>query len=147
MQGIDEAQARAQACADAMWEGDRASQGLGMKVEQIAPGEAVLSMPVTATMLGPGAVCCHGYIFSLADSALAFAVNSYGQNAVLQFGDISFDRPARAGDTLRAHATVRHRADRRSICDVRVRAQDGTVVADLRGHLRTVPGSLLDPPG
>jgi acyl-CoA thioesterase len=142
----EEAQRLAKACAAAMWAGDRASQGLGMTIEKVAPGQARLSMPVTDKMLAPGGACCRGYIFSLADSALAFAANSYGQNAVLQFGDISFDHPAHAGDLLRAEAIVSHRAERRSTCDVRVCTGDGRVVADLRGHLRIVPGSLADDP-
>ena len=70
--------------ADAMWADDKASRAMGMKVEQVGPGFSVLSMPVTETMTNGHGFCHGGYIFSLADSAFAFACNSRNQRHVAQ---------------------------------------------------------------
>ena len=66
----------AQASADAMWAEDKASRAMGMKVEKVGPGFAVLSMRVGDNMVNGHGFCHGGYIFSLADSAFAFACNS-----------------------------------------------------------------------
>ena len=74
----------AERSAAAMWRADAASQGLGMVVEDIGPGLARLSMPVEPGMLNGHGTCHGGFIFTLADSAFAFASNSRGQATVAQ---------------------------------------------------------------
>jgi acyl-CoA thioesterase len=86
-----------------------------------------------------------GYVFLLADTAFAFACNSYGERTVAAGGDIVFLDPARAGDVLTAEAVERARVGRSGVYDVTVRRADGSVVAEMRGRSRTVGGSLLDP--
>ena len=76
------AQQLAQACADAMWADDKASQGLGMAIESMAPGRSELSMTVREDMVNGHSICHGGFIFTLADSAFAFACNSYNFNTV-----------------------------------------------------------------
>ncbi len=66
----------AQLNAKAMWAQDKASRALGMKIEKIAPGHAVLSMSVGINMVNGHGLCHGGYIFTLADSAFALACNS-----------------------------------------------------------------------
>lgn len=124
----------AKSCADRMWAADPASRGMGMALDSVAPGEAVLSMTVTAPMLGPGGVCNRGYIFSLADSAMAFASCSHGQIAVAQMCDIAFDTDVELDTHLMARATERHRTRRKAIYDVRVTTRDGLIVAEFRGQ-------------
>jgi acyl-CoA thioesterase len=124
--------------ADAMWQGDKASQGMGMRLERAVPGEARLSMLVTATMVNGLGLCHGGCIFSLADSAMAFASNQRGDAVVAQHASISFLRPARLGETLVVEATERARAGRSGIYDVRVSTTDGVVVAEFRGQTRTL---------
>ena len=92
------------ASARAMWENDRASSGLGMKLERVEPGGAVMSMTVTEAMVNGHGICHGGFIFLLADSSFAFACNSHGQRAVAQSAQISFLAPARLGMTLVAEA-------------------------------------------
>ncbi len=75
-------QALAEASATAMWSRDHATQGLGMAIERIAPGECRMSMTVRQDMLNGHQMCHGGFMFLLADSAFAFACNSYNQNAV-----------------------------------------------------------------
>ena len=139
-------QALAEASAQAMWAEDRASQGLGMRIERVGPGEAVLSMEVAAHMVNGHGTCHGGFTFTLADSAFAFACNSHGQRAVAQHCSISFIRPARLGQKLVAHAVERSRTGRSGIYDISVRTAEGEVVAEFRGHSRTISGTLVPAP-
>ena len=133
----------AQACAQAMWAEDQASQGLGMVVERVAPGEAVLSMTIRPDMTNGHGICHGGFIFTLADSAFAFACNTYNQRTVAQQCAVTFLQPGRRGDTLTAHAVERNRSGRSGIYDVTVRDGRGEVIAEFRGHSRTIAGTLL----
>ena len=135
----------AQACAQAMWSEDQASQGLGMTVVRVAPGEAVLSMTIRPDMTNGHGICHGGFIFTLADSAFAFACNTYNQRTVAQHCAVTFLQPGRRGDTLTAHAVERNRSGRSGIYDVTVRNGQGEAVAEFRGHSRTISGTLLAP--
>ncbi len=95
----------ARAAADAMWADDAASRGLGMVIDSVGPGRAVLSMTVADSMVNGHGMCHGGFIFSLADSAFAFACNSHGDAAVAQHCAITFLRPGRRGERLTAEAT------------------------------------------
>jgi acyl-CoA thioesterase len=136
-------QALAEACAKAMWTEDRASQGLGMEIQLIAPGEAVMSMLVRPDMTNGHGICHGGFIFTLADSAFAFACNTYDQSTVAQQCAVTFIEPVRQGEVLTAHAVERTRAGRGGIYDVTVRDSRNNVVAEFRGHSRTIAGNLL----
>lgn len=138
--GAANAQALADACAEAMWRDDSASGSLGMQIRRIAPGEAEMAMTVRADMVNGHGICHGGFIFTLADSTFAFACNTHGVRAVAQHCAVSFLRPAHAGDVLIAHAVERQRAGRGGIYDVTVRGGDGTVIAEFRGHSRTIAG-------
>ncbi len=128
----------ARAAAEAMWADDAASRGLGMEIDSVAPGRAVLSMTVADSMVNGHGMCHGGFIFALADSAFAFACNSHGHAAVAQHCAITFLRPGRRGERLTAEAVERSRAGRGGLYDVRVTGEDGTVVAEFRGHSRLV---------
>ena len=134
----------ADACAQAMWADDRASQGLGMVVERVAPGEAVLSMVIRPEMTNGHGICHGGFIFTLADSAFAFACNTYNQRTVAQHCAVTFLQPGRRGDRITAHAVERNRSGRSGIYDITVTGAGGTVIAEFRGHSRTIKGSLLE---
>ncbi len=133
----------AEACAAAMWADDRASQRLGMSLDAVGPGTAALSMTVTEAMTNGHGMGHGGYIFTLADSAFAFACNGYDQRTVAQHCTISFLAPVALGDRLTATAQERHREGRNGIYDVTVANQRGEPVAEFRGWSRTVPGALL----
>lgn len=134
----------ARACASAMWGQDRASQRLGMELIEVAPGRARLRMQVADTMVNGHAICHGGFVFALADSAFAFACNSYNRTTVAQGADIVFVAPARLGDELLAEATERARYGRNGIYDVTVRRADGALVAEFRGRSREVAGTLVE---
>ncbi|MEH7827898.1 hydroxyphenylacetyl-CoA thioesterase PaaI [Gemmobacter denitrificans] len=133
----------AEASAAAMWNDDSASQRLNMVLDHIAPGHARLSMTVTKDMSNGHGNCHGGYIFTLADSAFAFACNSYNQMAVAQHCSVTYLIPAHIGDRLTATATEVSRRGRSGIYDIRITNQDGAHVAEFRGHSRTVKGTHL----
>jgi acyl-CoA thioesterase len=140
---MSDAAALAHACADAMWADDNASRGLGMRLEDVAPGRARMSLVVTEAMVNGHSMCHGGFIFALADSAMAFACNSYGEHAVAQHCAITFVRPGRRGETLTAEAAERTRTGRSGIYDVRVCDATGETVAEFRGHSRTTGGRFF----
>jgi len=132
----------ARACADAMWKDDSASSGLGMTIVDIGPGRATLTMTVQPHMVNGQRIAHGGFIFTLADSAMAFACNSYNEKAVASHGDITFIRPGKLGDSLVAVAREISRSRRSGIYDVRVTVGD-EVIAEFRGHSRTIGGTWL----
>lgn len=133
----------AEASARAMWANDHTSQRLGMTLDHIAPGEATMSMTITEAMSNGQGNCHGGYMFTLADSAFAFACNSYNQLAVAQNCSISYLMPGRIGDRLTATAREVSRRGRSGIYDIRLTNQAGEHVGEFRGHSRTVKGTHL----
>jgi acyl-CoA thioesterase len=133
----------ARACADAMWTEDEASRSLGMELVAIEPGHAVLAMTVTERMVNGHKLCHGGFIFTLADSAFAFACNTHNQRTVAQHGAITFLNAARLGDRLVARAVERQRMGRSGITDVTVTREEGFVIAEFRGHSRTIEGEIV----
>jgi acyl-CoA thioesterase len=132
----------ARACADAMWAEDDASKGLGMEIVEIWPGHATLAMTVRPDMVNGQRIAHGGFIFSLADSAFAFACNSHNERVVAAQGQITFIKPGKLGDRLVAAAREVARNGRSGIYDVRVTVGD-TVIAEFRGHSRVIPGAWL----
>lgn len=127
----------ARRCADGMYADDLASRQLGITIEDVAPGRATARMKVTKTMINGHAICHGGYVFLLADSAFAFACNTYGPRVVAQSCDIVFVRPVRLGEELVATAVERGRYGRSGIYDVTVTSGED-VVAEFRGRSRVL---------
>ncbi len=134
------AQARAEKSAAVMMARDAASKALGMTIDHISPGQARLSMRVTDAMLNGHGICHGGYIFTLADSAFAFACNSFNQLTVAQQNQITYLEPVRLNDHLTAHAARVSGGGRSGVYDVRVTTADGTTAAVFRGLSRTIKG-------
>lgn len=133
----------AKACADSMWANDRASSGLGMQIDRVEQGFAQLSMTMRKDMLNGQEIGHGGFIFTLADSAFAFACNTYNQFSVAQHCSVSFLAPVFLDDRLTATAVERNRGARSGIYDVTVVNQNDEVVAEFRGHSRTVKGQHI----
>jgi acyl-CoA thioesterase len=132
----------ARACADAMWAEDDASKGLGMEIVEIGPGHGTLAMTVRPDMVNGQRICHGGFIFTLADSAFAFACNSHNERVVAAQGQVTFIKPGKLGDRLVATAREVTRGGRSGIYDVRVTVGE-TVIAEFRGHSRVIPGTWL----
>ncbi|QCJ00273.1 hydroxyphenylacetyl-CoA thioesterase PaaI [Agrobacterium larrymoorei] len=136
-------QALAEACAKAMWDEDNASRHLGMEIISVAPGKAAITMTITENMTNGVGTCHGGYMFTLADSAFAFACNTYNQRTVAQHCSVTFIAPALKGDRLTATAHEVLRQGRSGIYDIRITNQEGEQIAEFRGHSRTIKGTHL----
>ena len=133
----------AQQCCAEMWANDLASQDLGMSIEVTAPGSAEASFEVRRNMVNGHDICHGGYIFTLADSAFAFACNTYNRITVAASASIEFVRPARLGDRLLATASEGSRGGRTGIYDVIVTNQAAQVVAIFRGRSYSTREAML----
>jgi acyl-CoA thioesterase len=140
---MDEAERVARAAADAMRRADRAADGAGVHLLDVGPGRATVTMTVAESHVNGHGICHGGYLFLLADAALAYASNSHGVSAVASGADIDFLRPVPLGAELVAEAVELALAGRSGVYDVRVRL-GAEPVAVFRGRTRQVPG--LPPP-
>jgi acyl-CoA thioesterase len=133
----------ARRCAEAMYADDVASQQLGITISDVHPGRATATMAIRDEMVNGHGICHGGYVFTLADTAFAFACNSRGDRTVGAGADVSFLEPVAVGAILTAIAVERSRRGRSGIYDVTVRAQDGTAVAEFRGRSRSLGKAWL----
>src|SRR5260370_37079290 len=101
-----------------MWKEDDASQGLGMEIVEIKPGQATLAMTVRPHMVNGQRIAHGGFIFTLADSAFAFAFNTHNERVVAAQGSITFVRPGKLVARLVAVARGSSQSGRSGIYDV-----------------------------
>lgn len=134
----------AERCAEVLWPEDRASQGMGMELLEIGPGTARLRMRVAENMVNCHGTCHGGYIFALADTAFAYACNSYNQRAVASGVDINFLAPAQLGDTLTAYGHARQQGGRSGVYDIEVTNQGDKTVALFRGRSTRIKGPIFE---
>ncbi len=138
-----EAQALAERVAAGMYPRDNASQALGIRLGRIAPGFAEVSMVVRADMMNGHAITHGGLVFTLADTAFAYACNSYNANTVAAGCAIEFLAPSREGDTLTATAREHTLVGRNGIYDVDVKNQNGETIALFRGKSTRIKGHVV----
>jgi len=139
----EDAQALAERVAASMYDSDHASRSLGLRIESVGPGRAVMTMTVRGDMVNGHAICHGGFIFLLADSAFAFACNSHNRNTVAQGCTIDYLAPARTGDMLRAVGVERSRTGRTGVYDIEVTNQHGTTIALFRGKSYRIDGNVV----
>jgi acyl-CoA thioesterase len=139
----DDAQTLAEAVGQAMWARDNATQALGMCLSAIGPGSATMTMPVRGDMLNGHRICHGGFIFTLADSAFAYACNSHNITTVAAGCQIDFLAPAREGEVLVADATERAAMGRTGVYDISVRVRDGRQIALFRGKSHRIGGEVI----
>ena len=144
---VRDPQSTAKACADSMWSDDLAAQHLGMTISDVSPGKARAAFTVKPEWVNGHDICHGGYIFTLADTAFAYACNTYDQRTVAQHCSINFLAPAHSGETLIAIAAERSREGRSGIYDVSVFTSDDRHIAEFRGLSRTIKGTLIDAEG
>jgi acyl-CoA thioesterase len=142
---INEAQRTAELAARAMYDADHASRWLGMQIVEIGPGQCRMTMTIRPEMVNGHRICHGGLIFSLADSAFAFACNSHGDNTVAAGATIDFLAPGREGDVITATAREQWRSGRSGIYEVVVANQRGETIALFRGRSQRVSGRLVEP--
>lgn len=126
--------------AQVMIAGDNASKWLGASLASVEPGGAVMTLQVKEHHLNGHGICHGGIIFALADSAFAFACNSYNRVAVAQSNAITYLSPAQAGSVLTATAREISKSARSGLYDVEVSDDSGVMIAQFRGHSRVIKG-------
>ena len=136
-------QALADAVTQAMWSRDRATQGLGMQILSVKPGYALIAMPVRGDMVNGHHICHGGFMFTLADSAFAFACNAYNEITVASGFDVNLLAAARLGDVLTARAVEVSKSGRTGVYDISVTNQKGAAIAAFRGRSYTMKGQPL----
>ncbi len=135
---------RAEKSAAAMWSGDGASSWVGMELISVDEGTSEMGLTVEKHHANGHGMCHGGITFTLADSAFAFACNSRNQATVAQHNSISYLAPAMIGDRLTARAHEVHLQGRSGIYDVKVTNQNNTLIAEFRGHSRSIKGTLFE---
>ncbi len=133
----------AQECATHMFAHDTCAQAMGMQIDEVDNGLARVSMTVAPQMLNGHQTCHGGQLFSLADTAFAYACNSQGLAAVASGCSIDFIRPSFAGDRLTAIANVRYQGKTTGLYDVEIINQTGKTVACFRGRAHRLGHSVL----
>jgi acyl-CoA thioesterase len=136
-------QALADHVARVMYPRDRASQLLGIRILEIRPGYARLTMEVREDMVNGHHMCHGGLIFTLADSTFAYACNSYNMNTVASGCGIDFLAPAKEGDTLVAEGVERSLTGRTGVYDITVSNAAGTTIALFRGKSTRISGEVI----
>ena len=126
--------ASARLAAEQLFAGDRASQQLGMRLLEVGPGQASVTMTVRPDMTNGHGICHGGFIFTLADSAFAFACNSYGEPTVAAGASIEFLAPATLGAQLTAIARETWLGARTGLYDITVTEAGTRVIAHMRGR-------------
>ena len=126
-----------------MWENDHMSQWLGLEVDHVGPGTCRLQFSVRKEMLNGFGSVHGGVLFAAADSAFAFACNSYGQLSVALDAHINFVRAAREGERLRVEATEEHNGRKTGVYRVKITSGE-KLVASFTGTAFRTENEVLD---
>lgn len=127
--------ALAKKVVDQMYNNDLFSQWLGIERLEEDAGRCVLRLQVRKEMLNGFAIGHGGIAYSLADSALAFAANSFGMQCVSIETSMSYTKPVQEGDILTATAAHKSTTDKVSNYEVNIVRQNGEQVALFRGNV------------
>ncbi|AFJ46758.1 hydroxyphenylacetyl-CoA thioesterase PaaI [Shimwellia blattae] len=117
-----------------MYQRDNCARALGIELQEMGEGSATVTMRVRDDMLNGHQTCHGGQLFSLADTAFAYACNSQGLAAVASGCSIDFLRPAKAGDLLTARANVRAQGKTTGVYDIEITNQEARSIALFRGR-------------
>ena len=126
-------QERAEKIVSKMMKDDRFSQWLGLEVRKIVPGFVKLHLTVRPEMVNGFSVTHGGIAFSMADSALAFASNSYGRVALALENNITYFRKVLAGDRLTATTEELHLGKTIGSYSIKVSNQKDQDIAYFKG--------------
>ncbi|MBA7729682.1 hydroxyphenylacetyl-CoA thioesterase PaaI [Citrobacter freundii] len=128
--------------ARAMYENDTCAKTLGIKIIEMDEGYAQMTMAVSPNMLNGHQTCHGGQLFSLADTAFAYACNSQGLAAVASAASIDFLRPALVGELLTATARVKQQGKLTGVYDIEIINQQQKIVALFRGKSHRIGGTI-----
>ena len=122
---------------------DKTCRWMGITLEEVNEGSASLSLTIKGPHINGHGICHGGIIFTLADSAFAFACNSRNTASVAQHANVTFIKPAKLGDKLFATAEEISLIRRNGIYDVTVENENADVIAEFRGYSRTIEGAIF----
>ncbi len=120
-----------------LYAGDHAAQALGLVLDEVGAGHARISMAVREDMINGHGICHGGLIFTLADTAFAYACNSRAPSVAVHC-TIDFLAPARLGERLSAVAAETALEGRSGFYDVTVTNECGATIALFRGVSRQI---------
>ena len=133
-------QQTAELVRERMFANDRAVKSLGMEVVEVSPGNASVAMTVREHMLNGHDICHGGLIATLADTAFAYACNSYNELTVASGFSIDLMAPGREGDVLIARSFEVSKAGRTGVYDCEITNQRNERIAVFRGRSYTIKG-------
>jgi acyl-CoA thioesterase len=133
-------QQTAELVRERMFANDRAAKNLGMEVVEVSPGNASVAMTVREHMLNGHDICHGGLIATLADTAFAYACNSYNELTVASGFSIDLMAPGREGDVLTARSFEVSKAGRTGVYDCEITNQRNERIAVFRGRSYTIKG-------
>ena len=133
----------AEQTAEAMYSRDAALKLVGIRLLSVRPGYSRLAMVVRPDMVNSHHMCHGGFLFTLADSAFAYACNSYNRNTVASACHIDFLAPAMVGEELEAESEERSLAGRTGVYDTTIRNRNGQVIALFRGKSYRIAGEVI----
>jgi acyl-CoA thioesterase len=139
----DAPQSLAEKVAQVLYASDKASQSHGIRIAEVRPGYARLTMSVRSDMVNGHRICHGGMVFTLADSAFAFACNACNENTVAASASIDFLAAAYEGDELTAEGRELWRTRRNGIYEITVTNQKGARIAFFRGRSYRVDGQVV----
>lgn len=120
---------------DIMFKSDAFSNWLGIKINKITLGFCELSCLVTKEMLNGFNIAHGGISYSLADSCLAFASNSYGNQCVSIETSISHIKKVIIGDILTATSREISRNKKTALYEINVTNQKEQLIASFKGSV------------
>lgn len=129
--------------AKEMFKREGTGPAFDIQIIDVGVGYAKLSMVLQDMMLNGHGTAHGGMIFTLADTAFAYACNARNVTTVAQHASISFLSPGKAGEKLTAEAIEEHQAGRSGIYHITVYGEDDRKVAIFQGLSRSIGGAVI----
>lgn len=139
-----DADALARKVADHLRAGEGTGKAFDIVIDEVREGYARIHMVVRADMLNGHGVAHGGMIFTLADTAFAYACNSRNVSTMANQASIVFLSPGREGERLTAEAREQAVSGRSGVYQIRVTGEDGRDVAAFQGLSRSVGGAVIN---
>lgn len=134
---------RARHIAETMLSREGTGPAWGLEIEDIDEGYARIAMVLRADMLNGHGIAHGGMLFSLADTAFAYACNSRNVPTVAQSATIVFLDPGKKGERVVAEAKESSLRGRSGVYAVKVFGEDGRTIAEFQGLSRALPGTVV----
>ncbi|MCJ7555730.1 MAG: hydroxyphenylacetyl-CoA thioesterase PaaI [Gammaproteobacteria bacterium] len=134
----------AEGCIQVLYGRDSVARALAIQLLECGPGHALLSMQVRQDMCNGHGICHGGMLFTLADTAMAYASNSYGLVAVASSVHIDYLRSVTCGEYIRARAEEVYRGRSKGSYRVYINNAAEVQVAHFYGTVAIRSAKVLD---